>query len=196
RCSGTAVRPTSLVDASVASTKRCKDAGRAHRSPMGAAEDAATRSVIAGEAPRCEVGWAAQLDTPEQRERPADQGHLPARGDHAVEIGIRGDLDLPARAETARRERGRHRLAVRVEEQQEGVVADLVTVGRARRYLLPVEEDAERVRILPLPVLLRHPPTVRAERPHVRQAGAEHLMTGEEPLPAEDRVMLAQLDQP
>jgi hypothetical protein len=46
------VRPGALRASCVASTKRCKDAGRAHSSAMGAAEDAAARSVIAAQGAR------------------------------------------------------------------------------------------------------------------------------------------------
>jgi len=49
--------PVTLPGSWFASTKRCKDAGSAHSSAMGATEDAAARRVIAGQGPveRCRL---------------------------------------------------------------------------------------------------------------------------------------------
>jgi hypothetical protein len=49
--------PVTLPGSWVVSTKRCKDAGSVHSLPMGATEDEAARSVIAGQGPgeRCRL---------------------------------------------------------------------------------------------------------------------------------------------
>jgi hypothetical protein len=49
--------PVTLPVSCVATTKRCKDAGSADSSAIGATEDAAARSVIAGQGPgeRCRL---------------------------------------------------------------------------------------------------------------------------------------------
>src|SRR5437868_176201 len=65
--------------------------------------------------------------TPEQDDRPALDRHFLPRADCAVERArTGGELDVPAQAEAARGQREADRLAVRIEEQEERVVRDLV----------------------------------------------------------------------
>src|SRR4051794_816846 len=97
------------------------------------------------------------LRTSQEDECAAVDGDVGAGGDDPRWDAVAGrDLDLPARAEAARRERERDRLAVGVEEEKERVVDDVLAIGRLVRDLLPVQEHAERVSVLALPVLLRH----------------------------------------
>ena len=104
----------------------------------------------------------------------------------------RRQLDLPAGAEAPSRQRERDRLGVRVEEEQERVVAHLLAVRRPRRDLGAVQEDAERPAVLLLPVALRHAPAVGAEPPHVGKPRAARLAAGEERVAPEHRMLAAQ----
>jgi hypothetical protein len=53
--------PVTLPGPWAASTKRCKDAGSAHSSAMGATEDAAARRVIAGQGPANVAGYITSV---------------------------------------------------------------------------------------------------------------------------------------
>src|SRR6266511_582698 len=66
-----------LPSFSVASTKRCKDAGSAHMRHMGATEDEAARRVIAGEKPEdiCWRGTWSENETRPERGAAATSGY-------------------------------------------------------------------------------------------------------------------------
>src|SRR5438045_4103126 len=94
--------------------------------------------------PRCELPAATKDD---DRARLDDD--LLARGERELallELRLgRRELELPARAEPADRQLKGDRLEVRVEEEQERLVDDLLAARRGRRDLFAVEEDANRV---------------------------------------------------
>src|SRR5712691_10514375 len=135
-------------------------------------------------------------DPSQQHERTPLDPDLGAGRDDACRRGRIGcDLDLPARTEASRRQGERDRIAVGVEEQQERVVDDLLPVRCPVRDLEPVEKDTERMRVLPLPVLLRHAPAVRPEPPDVRQTRPAYLTSREERRAPEYRMLLSQPDE-
>src|SRR4051812_38586468 len=149
--------------------------------------------------PKSSVSWSRNVQrnsgTTQQNERAPVDVNLCAGGEGAFRRSFaRRELDLPARAEAPRRQRERDRLAVGVEEEQERVVRDLRAFVRPTRDLLAVQEDADRVRVGTLPVLLRHPPTVGPEPPDIGEAGPFDLLAGEEGLAPEHRVRLPDLD--
>src|SRR3954463_11174005 len=134
-----------------------------------------TASSRAARNPKRSVNWSLYVQrksgTSQQDERPALDRHLRPRGEHALgPAGPGRELDAPPRAEPPRRQGERDRLAVRVEEQEERVVRDLLAVRCPLRDLGPVQEPPECVRVLALPVLLRHPAPVWPEPPDIGQA--------------------------
>src|SRR5882762_3930864 len=113
-----------------------------------------TASSRAARNPKRSVSWSRYVQrtsgTPQQNERAALDLQLGPRGDERP-LGHAGpdrQLDPPPRAEPPRRQRERDRFAVRVEEQEERVVDDLLAVRCPIRDLGPVQEDPERVRVL------------------------------------------------
>ena len=120
----------------------------------------------------------------------------PARARRPRPRAVAGrELDLPARAEAPRRQRELDRFEVRVEEQEERVVHDLLAVRGARADLLAVEEDAERLRLgrCQSRCVIRRP----SGRNHQTsgQAGLA-ASSGEERVAPEDRMLAPQRDQP
>src|SRR4051794_23490789 len=149
--------------------------------------------------PNSSVSWSRNVQrnsgTTQQHERARVDVNLCTRGERALRRTIaRRELDLPARPEAPCRQRERDRLAVGVEEEQERVVGDLRALLRAVRDLLAVQEDADRVRVGALPVLLCHPTAVGPEPPDIGQPGAFDLLAGEKRLAPEDRMRLPDLD--
>src|SRR3954451_13414597 len=145
--------------------------------------------------PNSSVSWSRNVQrnssTTQQHERAPVDVNLRTRGEGALRRTFAcRELDRPAGAEAPRRQRERDRLAVGVEEEQERVVGDVRALVRAVRNLLPVQEDADRMRVGTLPVLLRHPPAVGPEPPDVGQPGAFDLLAGEERLASEDGMRL------
>src|SRR5688572_23971150 len=80
------------------------------------------------------------------------------------------DQHLPAGTESVRRHRERQRLMMRVEQQQEAVVANppALVIDFAQR--IAVEEHGKRLRVRLLPVVLGHLRPVRAEPGDVADA--------------------------
>src|SRR3954469_20430539 len=78
-----------------------------------------------------------------------------------------GQRDLPPRSEAPRREAERDVLEVRVEEEQERVVAYVLAGLRLGPQLFAVQEDADRPRFEVVPVATRHAAAVRAHPPDI-----------------------------
>src|SRR5947209_2065293 len=107
---------------------------------------------------RCQTRRSLDVwsDASDQDERTLLELHLPACRPDALRCARPGrDLDLPARAEAPCRQRKRDRLAIRVEQQEERVVEDVLSIRRALGDLLAVQEHAQRVCVVALPLLLR-----------------------------------------
>src|SRR5438132_3847895 len=84
--------------------------------------------------------------------------------------GLAGrQLDTPVCAEPARRKCEDYRLRMCVEDEEERVAEDRLSVRRPFPDLPAVEEDAEGARLRTVPVPLCHPPPVGPEPPCVRQ---------------------------
>src|SRR5581483_1497956 len=136
------------------------------------------------------------LHAAEQRQRAILHDDLGAGADGALRGPFAGrERDLPPGPEPAGGERERDRIGVGVQEQQEGVVHDLLAVLGAGGDLVAVQEDPERPPRLLLPVALRHPAAVRAEPPHIRQARTARLRSGEERRAAEHGMLAAQPEE-
>src|SRR6266576_3461868 len=94
-----------------------------------------TASSRAARNPNRSLSWSRYVlrksGTPLQDERAALDRHLRPRCERPVGHAVsRRELDPPPSAEPSGWERECDRLAIRVEEQEEGVVCDLLAVGR------------------------------------------------------------------
>ncbi len=83
-------------------------------------------------------------------------------------------------------------LAVRAEQQQEGVVPDRLAAGAGLGDGIPVEEDAQRLGVPGLPVAVHHLPAGRGEPGDVAGTVLAAVRPAEEPAAAEHRVVPAQ----
>ena len=117
----------------------------------------------------------------------------PSRREHVGPDAARCELELPARAEAPGGQPERDLLEMRVEEQEERLVAQLLPVRRLGVELLAVQEDADRARTGVVPVATRHPPAVGAHPPHVGELLA---VPSEEACAPEHRMRRRELDQP
>src|SRR5207247_6954608 len=132
------------------------------------------------------------LSASEDADRPRLHQHVLTWRRPLALAAARRQLDLPPRPEAAGRQAERDVLEVRVEEEQEGVVAHVLPMRVLHVQLVAVQEDADRARTLVLPVTPRHAPPVGAHPPHVRQL----LALAAEELRAPEHWMLpAQRDQ-
>ena len=137
-------------------------------------------------------GAAASLTAPERRFRCARASVGPGL-ERRVE---RAQHMLPGAAEAPCRQRERHVLVVRVEQQQEAVVGDRLAARAAVGDLVAVEEHAQHVGVAALPVPLRH---LRPSGRNHQTSGSPDPLTlaaGQELRAAKHRVPAAQLDQP
>src|SRR5829696_7617313 len=110
------------------------------------------------------------------------------------ETGRGIDDDPPRVAERGRRHREAQPLVVRVEQQQEAVVAHRPPVLVALAQRVAVEEDGERLRVLLVPVLVRHLDAVGPEPGDVAGAGALDRLPLEPAAAPEDQMPCLQFD--
>jgi hypothetical protein len=110
-------------------------------------------------------------------------------------VADRGQLGYPPPAPFLARQHEGDVVVVRVEQQQEAVIAEppAARVGVGQR--VAVEEDAERLGEARLPVLVGHLGAVRPEPGDVGKLAAEDGLALEEPAPPEHRVLVAEGDQ-
>src|SRR5579884_3658770 len=142
---------------------------------------------------RCQTPDAALSDPSQQQERVLLHRDERSRAERPLRRVARRELDLPPRAEAARRQREDDRFRVRVEDEEERVAEERLAVCRPLLDLPTVEKDAERARVRIRPVALRHAPPVRPEPPRVRQPALAGL-AAEEGRPPEDGMLASQRD--
>src|SRR4051794_5356170 len=169
--------------------------GKRDRAPAsGQPRSRSRRSAGAGRWPA-----ASSSGSLEHKRRVRQQPHLGAgRKASATRLVVRlggVQLEVPRRPEAPRGQEERAVLAARVEDEQEGVVLDLLAARPALHDLGTVEEYADHA-LVGLPVALRHPAAIGSQPVHVRQSRALQLGAGQVTVAPEYRMLTPHPDQP